>query len=175
MPVTDLIATADIQKERDSWVQAIDKLCRKWRCPLSESMYETLQEVREPRTGPGLRQLSDETQSDSLTQSQEVKTGGELSTAPTSVRTFPLPSTPAQEKPRSPVRFPSTPPTSPLYSSLHPKIPLPPPVPVPPPPPRKQKLPKERTKAFHWDLVAQDKVSGHSHEVLQKFRRTQCH
>ncbi|XP_031421399.2 protein diaphanous homolog 1-like [Clupea harengus] len=147
-----------IQGERDSWVQAINKLCMNWkRCSQSEPMYKDLKELRESRAVTGvLQQSEDGTLSYSLLLSEE--SDGEESSAPTGVRAFPLPPIPPLAKPSNPELLPTTPPPSPLYSALQPKVPPPPPVPAPPPLPRKQKLPKQRTKAFHWDLVAQDKI-----------------
>lgn len=149
-----------IQGERDSWVQAINKLCMNWkRCSQSEPMYKDLKELRESRAVTGvLQQSEDGTLSYSLLLSEE--SDGEESSAPTGVRAFPLPPIPPLAKPSNPELLPTTPPPSPLYSALQPKVPPPPPVPAPPPLPRKQKLPKQRTKAFHWDLVAQDKVTS---------------
>ncbi|XP_076131684.1 uncharacterized protein LOC143114109 [Alosa pseudoharengus] len=159
VPMTDVMKTADIQTERDSWVQAIGKLCMNWKfCSQSEPMYADLKKLRASRTVTGLLQHSEDgALSGTLLPSTEEVSDGEESTALTSVRAFPLPPTPPLAKPCSPVCLPTMPSTSPLYSDLHPVAPSPP-VPAPPPLPSKKPLPKDRTKAFHWDLLPQDKI-----------------
>ncbi|KAL2103839.1 hypothetical protein ACEWY4_000707 [Coilia grayii] len=69
-----------------------------------------------------------------------------------------LPATSPLANPCSPVLLRTTPTLSPSQPILHHITPPPPPAPAPPPLPRRLRLPKERTKAFHWDLVAQDKI-----------------
>ncbi|XP_048098160.1 formin-like protein 6 isoform X2 [Alosa alosa] len=159
VPMTDVMKTADIQTERDSWVQAIGKLCMNWKCcSQSEPMYADLKKLRASRTVTGLLQHSEDGAfSGTLLPSTEEVSDGEESTALSSVRAFPLPPTPALAKPCSPVCLPTMPSASPLYSDLHPVAPSPP-VPAPPPLPRKKPLPEDRTKAFHWDLLPQDKI-----------------
>ncbi|XP_062397032.1 formin-H [Sardina pilchardus] len=165
VPMTDVMETADIQRERDLWVQAIGKLCMNWKCcSQSEPTYEDLKELRASRPVSGLLQQSEDgtlsgTFSATLLLSEDEASDGEESTALTSARDFPLPPTPPpQATPRSPVCLPSVPSASPLYSDVHRVAPAAPPVPPPPPLPRKKCLSKDRTKAFHWDVVPQDKI-----------------
>ncbi|XP_050952739.1 uncharacterized protein LOC127154901 [Labeo rohita] len=76
-------------------------------------------------------------------------------------------SRPVRKPDRTPLAAPVTSPaaTSPAPFVLPPPLPVPsavpgpvPPAPLPPPMPMKSKPLSERTKAFHWDLVAQDKI-----------------
>ncbi|XP_063065355.1 uncharacterized protein LOC134457323 [Engraulis encrasicolus] len=86
-------------------------------------------------------------------------------TVPNNAKSPHLPISTPLVRPCSPVPLPTTPtrsplPTTPTRSPLQPVYVSPPPPPAPPPPllPWRRMLPKKRTKAFHWDLVAQDKI-----------------
>ncbi|XP_056130766.1 formin-H [Lampris incognitus] len=213
IPVTDQGKELEaIQKERDAWVQAIDKLCSDWkRKSLLEHIYEN------PNA---LHDSAEDTENIVLIQRQvdtSVKAsdgcslpGGDVNqnnppaadaTAPVwsivgdhlkhdmnqsypaadyakpvaKQRNFtksPSTTTPvlAFSTPTSPAPSPchsALPPSCPIPSSTFPHVPSPvqvgpPPPKAPPPPPLpfKNKLKPEmaRTKAFHWDLVASDKI-----------------
>ncbi|KAJ8016946.1 hypothetical protein DPEC_G00012630 [Dallia pectoralis] len=151
IPVTnDSKSTEAIQKERDSWVQAIDKLCLDWkRRSQSEHFYE------DPRTitiYDYVKNISEEKNSPELTKTDVVTAAdyvpfGETESQPPNVLT-----------PCSRVRAPPSIAMAPSLSSSG--IPAPPPIPLAPPLLFKlsSKCPAMRTKAFHWDEVSKDKI-----------------
>ncbi|MGH0183897.1 UNVERIFIED_CONTAM: hypothetical protein FKN15_018952 [Acipenser sinensis] len=160
-------STEEIKKERDEWVLAIDKFCLHWKCksqfkPEDDGIYSVIQESR-------VMDIKD--------QVAEKEPGSPVNgnTPP------PLPTSPSEPNAANAV-FPQTPSSTQLppsklaqtaFQAPSPKPPatVPPlpecvktpsvPAPPPPPPPSlslQSKSISTRTKAFHWDLLSQDKI-----------------
>ncbi|KAJ8265590.1 hypothetical protein COCON_G00146890 [Conger conger] len=162
VPVMDQAKSTDaIGKERDEWVRAVDRLCLEWKRRSqveSRSVYEV---IRGPAAGgeedPGRRGGEDRGRG-------RVEDGEE--TVPGRCSDDDGPSSPLPPPPPPP---PQTPP--PQFTP-----PSPGPMPVPnfamvtlPPPPPPMPLPllssksgkgslSKKTKAFHWDLISQDRM-----------------
>ncbi|XP_028849100.1 delphilin isoform X2 [Denticeps clupeoides] len=163
VPMTDELSSSEaVQKERDAWVGAIHQLCR-------DSAPETLYE--EPRILRA-RKVTARAYRSRLPAPNEPRENGERRSSRgssdeerllPSARRLSAPSVPPLPKPR---RLSHSSPTnsiiSPSPTAPVPAFSPPPLAPVPAPPP----LPKpatsrpqaERTKAFHWDRVAPEKV-----------------
>lgn len=180
VPVTELSkSTEAIQKERDAWVQAIDKLCLDWkRTSQSEHFHE---ETRALRIYDNVKDILEENKStdgqglrgtDLVSSADNLSAGEKIESKPP---TSPLP------KPCSPVKllvnvpFPGPvlspvpiPVRAPVLDPVPATVPVPIPsmvpaplfIPMPPPLPFKpsRKPLTERTRAFHWDEVGSDKV-----------------
>ncbi|XP_018615910.2 formin-like protein 13 [Scleropages formosus] len=150
-------STEAIAAERDEWVRAIDELCLVWKHRLqaeNQSLYEIIPE-------PGGTNKSGEVGKRSPSpQAQEAQ----LASSPDEDRDRAIPPVPTARSP-PPAYLSPKPcdhPKSALLVPVFPGLPLPiaPPVPAPPPlPSRLNVTPTSRkTKAFHWDVVAHDKV-----------------
>ncbi|MGH0166798.1 UNVERIFIED_CONTAM: hypothetical protein FKN15_066033, partial [Acipenser sinensis] len=160
-------STEEIKKERDEWVLAIDKFCLHWKRksqfkPEDDGIYSVIQKSR-------VMDIKDQ-----VAEKEPV--------SPVSGNTPPpLPTSPSEPNAANAV-FPQTPSSTQLppsklaqtvFQAPSPKSPatVPPPpegvktpsVPAPPPPPPpslslQSKSISTRTKAFHWDLLSQDKI-----------------
>ncbi|KAL0157675.1 hypothetical protein M9458_045751, partial [Cirrhinus mrigala] len=180
IPKSDHMTQEAITNERDAWVTAIKQLCMDWK---RKSQLEHLYEAPE-KEHTDVTESESKTQNNHVPiaappvppASQNVPS--HFPTAPEPETIF-LEASEAEPKPiptaqsgavRKPDRTPSAGPvtspaaTSPAPFVLPPPLPVPsavpgpvPPAPLPPPMPMKSKPLSERTKAFHWDLVAQDK------------------
>lgn len=162
-----------VERERDAWVQAIDKLCSEWK---RKSMGEHAFAVQ-----PTLRNIRIEEEAEEPERTVSAPTGGlggdheaaddQVSPAPSSAAA--TGSDPAHPKrvpnPRTKTPAPDVAPEDSLAAPtpVLPTAPQPSPtlaVPLPPPPPpmpTKWSSSKEkRTKPFHWDVVAPDKVNS---------------
>ncbi|MGH0163469.1 UNVERIFIED_CONTAM: hypothetical protein FKN15_050061 [Acipenser sinensis] len=160
-------STEEIKKERDEWVLAIDKFCLHWKRksqfkPEDDGIYSVIQKSR-------VMDIKDQ-----VAEKEPV--------SPVSGNTHPpLPTSPSEPNAANAV-FPQTPSSTQLppsklaqtvFQAPSPKSPatVPPPpegvktpsvlAPPPPPPPSlslQSKSISTRTKAFHWDLLSQDKI-----------------
>ncbi|XP_070766720.1 uncharacterized protein [Enoplosus armatus] len=187
VPVPDQTsAPGAVQRERDAWVQAIDKLCSDWkRKSMGEHMFVQTK---------GLRNLSISED----TEDTDLESSGGIIIYPPADYTKPVPKPrsskttsaevigpdilPPVPSPTSPtvaaLSSPTSPQPSPSYTALTPstkvpeslthesassvvKGPSPPWIPAPPPLPiqLKMNIKKRRTKAFHWDLVGSEKIA----------------
>ncbi|XP_033905721.3 uncharacterized protein LOC117429890 isoform X2 [Acipenser ruthenus] len=160
-------STEEIKKERDEWVLAIDKFCLHWKRksqfkPEDDGIYSVIQESR-------VMDIKDQ-----VAEKEPV--------SPVSGNTPPPLQTSPSEPNAAKAVFPQTPSSTQLppsklaqtvFQAPSPKSPatVPPPpecvktpsVPAPPPPPPpslslQSKSISTRTKAFHWDLLSQDKI-----------------
>ncbi|XP_016310071.1 formin-J-like [Sinocyclocheilus anshuiensis] len=187
IPKSDYITPQAITNERDAWVKAIKQLCVDWkRKSHLEHFYEAPEKdftdvtESESKTQDNHVPLAPPPVPHSL-RPRLPKTSPNVPAAP-EPETASLEASEAEPKPtltaqsravRKPGRTPSAVPvTSPVATCsspapfvLPPPLPVPsavpgpaPPAPLPPPLPMKSKPLSERTKAFHWDLVAQDKI-----------------
>ncbi|KAK6303327.1 hypothetical protein J4Q44_G00257810 [Coregonus suidteri] len=181
VPVTDHSkSTEAIQRERDAWVQAIDKLCLDWkRKSQSEHIYED-PSVIDLRIYDNVKDIVEESKSTGreglrvsdlcLGAADQLSGGGKVLSIPTTSPAKPVP------KSRSPVKSPvNVPVPSPVPGSVIVPVPVPGPVSVPitpvipapcfipmPPPltfnkPNRKPL-TGRTRAFHWEEVGSDKI-----------------
>uniref|UniRef100_A0A8C1SH00 FH2 domain-containing protein n=1 Tax=Cyprinus carpio TaxID=7962 RepID=A0A8C1SH00_CYPCA len=183
IPKSEHMTPEAITNERDAWVHAIRQLCVDWKQKSQlEHFYEApekdLTDVTEsesktqnshapfapPPVPPSLRPRLPRT-------SPNVPVAFPAAPEP---ETEPKPTLTAQSRAvhrpdRTPSAVPLTSPaatcSSPAPFVLPPPLPVPsagpgpvPPAPLPPPLPMKSKPLSERTKAFHWDLMAQDKI-----------------
>ncbi|KAG9339240.1 hypothetical protein JZ751_023936 [Albula glossodonta] len=173
VPVSEQAKSTDaIKSERDEWVQAIDRLCLEWK---RRSQIES-QNVYECIGAP-------------------LRTGGAGATGGTAVGigvgggrgretergvAFPAGVTVSGESSDEDVPVPKpaslpAPPLSPRPAGPFPQFAMAPPPPpmAPAPPPLPSKFPmkptSKRTKAFHWDLVAQDKVRIDAARLFEQF------
>lgn len=176
------MSTEVIQSERDAWVKAISKLCMDWKQKSqSEHVYEELsgsakiaESVKESQSETEREPETDKVQNNHepvlvspiprprvVALNVAVPLPGPVlepvclpALAPEQVPELKLPSTPVKTAEPELVPQLGTV-TSPVSTSA-----LAPAPPMPPPLPKKSK-PKtltERTKAFHWDVITQDKV-----------------
>lgn len=148
------VSTDAVKKERDEWVRAIDRLCLEWKRRSqaeSENVYEV---VRAPADGgAGGEEDRDRGRARAEDVKEPVTAGGPNDDGPLSSPPPPLP---------LPLSVPKSPGPVPSFAM----VPQPPPPPPPPPlmalpmvPPKSKTRPlSKRTKAFHWDVVSQDKV-----------------
>ncbi|XP_045065316.1 protein diaphanous homolog 1-like [Coregonus clupeaformis] len=185
VPVTDHSkSTEAIQRERDAWVQAIDKLCLDWkRKSQSEHIYED-PSVIDLRIYDNVKDIVEESKSTGreglrvsdlcLGAADQLSGGRKVLSIPTTSPAKPVP------KSRSPVKSPvNVPVPSPVPGSVIVPSPVPVPVPgpvsvpitpvipapcfIPMPPPLTFNKPNrkpltERTRAFHWEEVGSDKI-----------------
>ncbi|KAI1897115.1 hypothetical protein AGOR_G00079800 [Albula goreensis] len=158
VPVSEQAKSTDaIKSERDEWVQAIDRLCLEWKRRSqteSQNVYECIGAPLRTATGGAAVGIGvgggrgRETER-GVAFPAGVTVGGESSDEdvpepkPTS-----LPAPPLSPRPAGPF---------PQFAMAPPRPPM---APAPPPLPSKfpMKPTSKRTKAFHWDLVAQDKI-----------------
>ncbi|XP_029574671.1 protein diaphanous homolog 1 [Salmo trutta] len=180
VPVTELSkSTEAIQKERDAWVQAIDKLCLDWkRTSQSEHFHEETRALRicdnvkdileenKSTDGQGLRGTDLVSSADNLSAGEKIESKPPTSPLPKPCSPvkllvnvpFPGPVlSPVPIPVRAPVLDP-VPATVPV--PIPSMVPAPPFIPMPPPLPFKpsSKPLTERTRAFHWDEVGSDKI-----------------
>ncbi len=187
IPKSDHMTPEAITNERDAWVKAIKQLCVDWKgkshlehlyeAPESESKTEDnhvplspppVPQSRRPRltrTFPNVPAAFPEAP-EPETASREAS---EAEPKPTLTAQSIAVHKPDQTHSAVPVTSPGATCSSPAPFVLPPPLPVPsavpgpvPPAPLPPPLPMKSKPLSERTKAFHWDLVAQDKVSANA-------------
>lgn len=181
VPVTELSkSTEAIQKERDAWVQAIDKLCLDWkRKSQSEHIYEDPR-VIDLRIYDNIKYIIEESKSTGregfsvsdpvLGAADQLSEGGKMPRNPTTSPAKPV------LKSRSPVKSSvNVPVPGSVVVPSHVHVPGPAPVSVPttlvipapsfiPMPPAltfnepSRKPLTERTRAFHWEEVGSDKV-----------------
>lgn len=166
VPVNGEISTEVIRSERDAWVNAINTLCMEWKDKSqSEHVYEELKESTK------LKETIKECQSECETAPENERE--QISQWSGLVPPLPKPRSmldptrlpalgPESKLPSTPVKTPQPDPAAqksvtPHEVSNSTLIPAPP---APPPLPKKDKAKPltERTKAFHWDLITQDKV-----------------
>ncbi|XP_056306021.1 uncharacterized protein LOC130217833 isoform X2 [Danio aesculapii] len=186
IPKSEHMTPETLTNERDSWMKAIRELCVDWkRKSQYEDFYEApdsdLINVTEPES-----KTQNNHEPPPVPPSQRPRLPRTPTALHPALPTTPEPleALEAPKPPRKPnrstfcrsVALPPTPPVA-AYSTSPPTLPflLPPPSPVPsaavlgpappaPPAPLPPPLPiksnqlSERTKAFHWDLVAQDKI-----------------
>lgn len=185
VPINDQMSTEHIRNERDIWVKAIDKQCVDWkRRSHFEHLYEDFKSPKELSVLENNKEVhstcesqpeTDETQNNLVPPSvtplplPRIKSKPPLAVpVPIPVRALPLKPEckPAKEpeqnfdtrtspKPEKTTESMSAslPQLEPVQSPVHPP-------PLPPPLPAKKRAKSQilKTKAFHWDLVAQDKV-----------------
>ncbi|KAK3518994.1 hypothetical protein QTP70_016186 [Hemibagrus guttatus] len=185
IPVNGQMNSEVIRNERDAWVKAINKLCMDWKCK-SQHVYEELREsAKILRAIEGYQsEYERQPETDRVQDNYGSIEGPPLSrprvlavnvsaplpepvlepvyfTAPglEQVPELKLPST----RPKTPEPQPEPEPVAQLVTvtSLVTASALIPAPPMPPPMPKKSKpkTQKERTKAFHWDVVTQDKIA----------------
>ncbi|XP_051736260.1 formin-H [Ctenopharyngodon idella] len=187
IPRSDYMTSEAIKYERDAWVKAIKQLCVDWkRKSQHENFYEApetaliddtkSQNSHVPITPPPVPP-SPRPRLSKTSPAEPVDNPTTLEPEIVSMKASepePKPSLTAQFRSElKPAETPSAVPvTSPVATCsltlpflLPPPLPVPsavsgpaPPAPLPPPLPMKSKQLSERTKAFHWDLVAQDKI-----------------
>lgn len=174
-----------IKYERDTWVKAIKQLCVDWK---RKSQHEHFYEAPERALIDDTKSES-KTQDDHMQFTRPPvpptprprlpKTfPAEFIDNPTTLEPEIVSMKASEPKPAQTAEFRSVlKPTSPVATCSSPSLTLPfllpPPLPVPsavpgpvphaplpPPLPMKSQQLSDRTKAFHWDLVAQDKVSA---------------
>ncbi|XP_026092321.1 formin-H-like [Carassius auratus] len=185
IPKSDHMTPEATTNERDAWVNAIKQLCVDWKQKSElEHFYEApekrLTDVTEtesktknshvplapppvprsvrprlPRTFPNVP-VASPAAPEPETASLDASEAEPKPTLTAQSRAVPQPDrTPsAVDMCSSPAPFVS-PPSLPVPSAVPGPVP---PAPLPPPLPTKSKQLSERTKAFHWDLVAQDKI-----------------
>ncbi|KAM9445963.1 uncharacterized protein Hap1MRO34_024664 [Clarias gariepinus] len=175
IPINGQRSGEDVRSERDAWVEAIDVLCMDWKSKSqSEHVYEELrscakiaQSMNECRTKEEREPEADRMQQNSGSALVQPIPRPRVSTPNAPV---PLPRAPPVLEPVPELKLPSTlvktaepepipqlaAVISPMFTSA--LIPSPP---LPPPLPRKTmtKTVTERTKAFHWDIIMQDKIA----------------
>ncbi|XP_037126869.1 formin-like protein 13 isoform X1 [Syngnathus acus] len=152
-----------VQTERDAWVHAISKLCSDWkRKSKSECMIAGSDSLRHLSIAEDAGE--DNNSSDVESPGEDVYEDPNLAEEPSSSSA--VPDVPTQIAPDPNPSHPGPPPsnTNPpnhLEESLGGKVPSSKTIPLPPPlPPLKLNISprKNRTKAFHWDLVGPDKI-----------------
>ncbi|XP_058847123.1 uncharacterized protein LOC117412189 isoform X2 [Acipenser ruthenus] len=163
-------STEEIKKERDEWVLAIDKFCLHWKRksqfkPEDDGIYSVIQESR-------VMDIKDQVAEKEPVSPVSGNTPPPLQTSPSepNAANAVFPQTPSSTQlppsklaqtvfqapsPKSPATVPPPP-----ECVTTPSIPAPPPPPPPPPPSLslQSKSISTRTKAFHWDLLSQDKI-----------------
>nr|XP_015220046.1 PREDICTED: formin-like protein 13 isoform X1 [Lepisosteus oculatus] len=175
----DVNSTEAIKMDRNEWVQAIDKFCLDWkRKSQSEdnSIYEVIRmpEIQENKEIEQDRKKNDEEEKvaeetkPAVLQLEGKRASGESDVAQASTPHPPSPPlfppvpavrkfTPALVSSFTPLPSPNAPMPIPGFA-MNP----PPPPPVPAPPPLHNRLnakpTSKRTKAFHWDLVSQERI-----------------
>ncbi|KAL1250413.1 hypothetical protein QQF64_021418, partial [Cirrhinus molitorella] len=184
IPKSDHMTPEAITDERDAWVKAIKRLCVDWqRKSQLEHLYEAPEKahtddtesesktqnnhvpVPPPPVPPSVRPRLARTSPSAFPAAPEADN---VFLEASEAEPKPVPTAPSRAV-RKPDRMPSAVPmTSPAPFVLPPPLPVPsavpgpvppaPPAPLPPPLPTKSKPLSERTKAFHWDVVAQDKI-----------------
>ncbi|XP_077074982.1 uncharacterized protein LOC143725957 [Siphateles boraxobius] len=183
IPKSEYMTSEAIKYERDAWVKAIKQLCVDWK---RKSQHEHLYEAPE-RALIDITKSESETQNEHMqfTPPPVPPTPrprlprtfpAELVDDPTTLEPEIVSMKASEQKPARTAEFRSVlKPTSPVATCsspslnlsflLPPPLPVPsavpgpvPPAPLPPPLPTKSKQLSERTKAFHWDLVTQDKI-----------------
>ncbi|RXM93980.1 Formin-H [Acipenser ruthenus] len=174
-------STEEIKKERDEWVLAIDKFCLHWKRksqfkPEDDGLYSVIQESR-------VMDIKDQVAEKEPVSPVSGNTPPPLQTSPSepNAANAVFPQTPSSTQlppsklaqtvfqapsPKSPATVPPPP-----ECVTTPSIPAPPPPPPPPPPSLslQSKSISTRTKAFHWDLLSQDKLSSNADIFLRSF------
>ncbi|MCI4387614.1 hypothetical protein PGIGA_G00076260 [Pangasianodon gigas] len=184
IPVDGQMSTEVIRSERDAWVKAINKLCMDWkRKSQSEHVYEELTESS--KIAETIKECQSEGERE--TETDRMQNNHESVLVPPlprprlyAAKSVPLllpepvlepvclpalgpEQVPELKLPSTPVKSPEPEPVPQLATVTLPvptSAPTPAP-PMPPPLPKKSK-PKtltERTKAFHWDVIMQDKIA----------------
>ncbi|MCJ8741858.1 hypothetical protein PDJAM_G00075570 [Pangasius djambal] len=186
IPVDGQMSTEVIRSERDAWVKAISELCMDWKCKSqSEHVYEELRESS--KIAETIKEC--ESESERETETDRVQNSHESVLVPPLPRPrlyaaknvpvlLPEPvlepvclpalgpeQAPELKLPCTPVKTPEPEPEPvPQLATVTPPVPTSAPTPAPPMPPPlpKKSKPKtltERTKAFHWDVIMQDKIA----------------
>lgn len=178
VPVSGKMSTEDIRSERDAWVKAINKLCMNWKHKSqSVHVYEELREsakiaetINECQSEKGREPETDRVQNNHVSvlvpplPRPRIKVPVPLPGPMIKPVCLPALSEQVPElgPPSIPVKTSEPEPVSQLAtitslvstSTLTPAPPMPPPLLMT----SKPKLLTERTKAFHWDAISQDKV-----------------
>ncbi|KAG7472064.1 hypothetical protein MATL_G00104550 [Megalops atlanticus] len=162
VPVTDQAkSTEAIRQERDEWVQAIDRLCLEWKRKSQSEGQNVYECIREPGAWGGSGEARGERGSMVLpTGDARPEESSDEDKSEAKPLSPPAPLTPKPTTP-VPVLVPVVPSPVPVPVPQFAMIPPPPPLaPAPPPLPSKINAnPRSmRTKAFHWDVVSQDKM-----------------
>lgn len=171
VPVNGPMSSEAIRSERDAWVKAINKLCIDWKhkCQ-SENVYEELTE------SAAIARPIKECQSESETEPESAMVQNNHGSALVPplprprISAAPVPLLGPELEPAylpalgpEKLRLPSTPMKTPVpgpvthlpdITSLIPAPPMPPPLPMK----ATQNPVTKKTKAFHWDVIIQDKV-----------------
>lgn len=180
IPVNEQMSTQVIRSERDAWVKVINKLCMDWKQKTqSEHVYEELH--GSAKIAESIEEIQSESEQEPETDRVQNNHGSVLvlptprprvfaanvavplsepvlepvcfpALAPEQVPELKLPSTPVKTPELVPQLATVKSPVS--TSALAPALPMPPPLPQK----SKPKTLTGRTKAFHWDVIMQDKV-----------------
>ncbi|XP_043566142.1 uncharacterized protein LOC122560035 isoform X1 [Chiloscyllium plagiosum] len=165
---TDQIrSTEDVIRCRDDWIDAIDKCCLHWKC-LSQAqlvaennLIEVAQDIsfpKEPADQTVLKQLDLPTNSSQEEKKEEKEDGRKEAEDDKGTKLASPITKVASRSPLETIVLPpvtqSLPGDTPSLLSLSAS-----PVPVPPPPPKKKSTGViKKTKAFHWDIIAPEKI-----------------
>ncbi|XP_064420276.1 formin-F [Latimeria chalumnae] len=165
VPITDQSSiTEDVKDVRDKWVTAIDECCLYWKDQLQsepkneDGLYTFISFEQPKKILKSINELKEPT----LPVDNEAKTVPSLN-LPTATPLSP-PVSPVQISSTSPATVPVIPSVLPMTEPAPaqlPSLPLPVkpiPHPAPPPLPVLTTRTSKKTKAFHWDIVPQDKV-----------------
>ncbi|XP_060793384.1 uncharacterized protein LOC132896514 isoform X2 [Neoarius graeffei] len=181
IPVNGQMSTQVIRSERDAWVKVINKLCMDWKQKTqSEHVYEELH--GSAKIAESIKEIQSESEQEPETDRVQNNHGSVLvlptprprvfaanvavplsepvlepvcfpALAPEQVPELKLPSTPVKTPELVPQLATVKSPVS--TSALAPALPMPPPLPQK----SKPKTLTGRTKAFHWDVIMQDKIA----------------
>ncbi|XP_077370228.1 uncharacterized protein LOC144014333 [Festucalex cinctus] len=153
-----------VQTERDAWVRAVSKLCSDWkRKSKSERMFVASESLRHLSIAEDVGE--DNNGSDVESSGEDVYEDPNLAHETSQSSPSAVPDVPTQTAPVPTHSHPGPPPSMEPPNngadSIGDKVPSIKTIPPPPPLPLKFKIRprKNRTKAFHWDLVGPDKIA----------------